>query len=357
MTTKRILSPAKLGAVTVQNRVVMAPMTRRRSLPGNLPGPLAAEYYAQRASAGLVISEAALVCADGASYPGSPGIYDDAQLEAWRAVARAVHDRGAPIFLQLWHAGRVSDPAFLNGALPVAPSAIAIRGDVKVGDHEHAFVAPRALDASELPAFVTLFARAAERARAAGFDGVEVHAAQGYLIDQFLRDGANARADAYGGSVVNRARFLLEVVDAVAATWSADCVGVQLSPTSTLGDMSDSDPAAAFSFVAEELGRRGLAYLAVFEPLAPLAGAPRHSPAMRRAFGGAFIVNGGYDATTAEAALAMGDADLVSFGRPFIANPDLPERIASGAPWSAPDPSTFYGGGAKGYTDYPTWTP
>jgi N-ethylmaleimide reductase len=353
MTTKRLLSPTKVGAVTVRNRVVMAPMTRRRSLPGNVPGPLAAEYYAQRASAGLVISEAALVCADGASYPGSPGIYDDAQLEAWRGVARAVHDRGAPIFLQLWHAGRLSDPAFLNGALPVAPSAIAIRGhvNVKVGDDKHPFVAPRALDASELPGIVSLFARAAERARTAGFDGVEVHAAQGYLIDQFLRDGANARTDAYGGSVANRARLLLEIIDALAATWSADRVGVQLSPTSTLGDMSDSDPAATFGFAAAELGRRGLAYLAVFEPL---AGGPRHSPAMRRAFGGAFIVNGGYDATTAEAALAMGDADLVAFGRPFIANPDLPERIAKGAPWSAPDPSTFYGGGAKGYTDYPT---
>ena len=344
-----LLSPAQVGAVALRNRVVMAPMTRRRSSPGNVPGSLAATYYAQRASAGLLVSEAALVCAEGASYPGSPGIYDDAQLEVWRAIASAVHARGAPMFLQLWHAGRFSDPEFLGGALPVAPSPIAIRGDVKTASGARPFVTPRALEAGELPGIVRLFAEGARRARAAGFDGVEVHAAQGYLIDQFLRDGANRRDDAYGGSVPRRARLLLEVVDAVVAACGADRVGVQLSPASTLGDMSDSDPDETFGFAVDRLSERGLAYLHVFEPL---GSGPRCSPALRRKFRGAFIANGGYAAASAEAAIAGGEADLVSFGRPFIANPDLAERIAEDAPWATPDPSTFYGGDARGYTDY-----
>jgi len=346
-----LLRPARAGVVTLRNRVVMAPMTRRRSGPSNLPGPLAATYYAQRASAGLVISEAALVCAEGASYPGSPGIYDDAQLEAWRPIVSAVHERGAPMFLQLWHAGRFSDPEFLGGAQPVAPSAIAIEGQLKVASGARPFVVPRALDASEISGIVQQFADGARRAIAAGFDGVEVHAAQGYLIDQFLRDGANQRDDAYGGSVEKRARFLLEVVDAVAGACGADRVGVQLSPASTLGGMHDSDPGKTFGYAAAQLGARGLAYLHVFEPHAE---GPRYSPALRGAFHGTFIANGGYDAKSATAAIESGEADLVSFGRPFIANPDLVERISDGSAWAKPDPSTFYGGDARGYTDYPT---
>jgi len=348
-----LLSPSRAGAITLRNRVVMAPMTRRRSGPGNVPGPLAATYYAQRASAGLVIGEAVLVCAEGASYPGSPGIYDEAQVEAWRAITSAVHACGAPMFLQLWHAGRFSDPEFLGGAQPVAPSAIAIEGELRMATGKRPFVVPRALDASEIPGIVQQFADGARRAIAAGFDGVEVHAAQGYLVDQFLRDGANQRDDAWGGSVEKRARFLLEVVDAVAGACGADRVGVQLSPASTLGGMRDSDPEKTFGHAAAQLSSRGLAYLHVFEPHAE---GPRYSPALRRAFRGAFIANGGYDAKSAAAVIEGGEADLVSFGRPYIANPDLVERIAEGAAWAKPDSSTFYGGGEHGYTDYPIWS-
>lgn len=350
MSSRPLLTPLRLGALELANRVVMAPMTRRRAQAGNVPSPLAAEYYAQRASAGLVIGEATLVTPQGASYPGSPGLYDDAQEAAWRAVVDAVHARGGRIFAQLWHAGRFADPDHLGGALPVAPSAVAIRGEVQRPQGKRPFPVPRALALEELPELVSLFVKSAERARRAGFDGVELHAAQGYLLDQFLRDGANRRDDAYGGSVQHRARLLLEVVDAVAAAWSPGRVGVQLSPTSTLGDLSDSDPEATFSHAAQALGARGLAYLNVFEPLGP---APRLSGRLRALFRGPFMVNGGYAPETGDSAIASGDADLVSFGRPFIANPDLVERLARGAPWAAPDPSTFYGGGAPGYTDYP----
>ena len=344
-----LFQPVRVGAVPLANRVVMAPMTRRRADAANVPSPLAAEYYAQRASAGLIVSEASLVTASGASYPGSPGMYDAAQVDAWRAVTGAVHARGGRIFAQLWHAGRFSDPAFLGGALPVAPSAIPIAGEVNAPGGPRPFVTPRALDAEEIARIVEDFAAAAERAREAGFDGVEVHAAQGYLIDQFLRDGSNARTDAYGGSIDDRARFLVEVTSAVIRAWSADRVGVQLSPTSPLGGMRDSDPPATFAHAALTLDALGVAYLNVFEPLGQGA---RVSPLMRAKFRRAFIVNGGYDGRSARAALDAGDADLVSFGRPYIANPDLVERLAEGAPLASPDPATFYGGGARGYTDY-----
>ena len=346
-----LLQPARVGSLDLPNRVVMAPMTRRRAAEGNVPSPLAAEYYGQRASAGLVVGEASLVAADGASYPGSPGIYDDAQAAAWRGVADAVHARGGRMFMQLWHAGRFSDPDFLGGALPVAPSAIAIRGEVRTAAGAKPFVTPRALDIGEIAGIVRAFGDAAARAVAAGFDGVEIHAAQGYLVDQFLRDGANRRTDGYGGSVESRARLLLEIVEAVCARVEPSRVGVQLSPLSTLGDMSDSEPAKTFGHAVSALAPFGLAYLHVFEPL---GAGERLSPALRRAFAGAFIANGGYDAASAAAAVAAGDADLVSFGRAYIATPDLVERLAEGAPFAAPDPSTFYGGGARGYTDYPT---
>ena len=351
-TASPLFDPMRIGALELPNRIVMAPMTRRRSGPGNVPSPLAPTYYSQRASAGLIVSEASLVAADGASYPGSPGIYDEAHVGAWREVTRAVHAAGGRIFLQLWHAGRFSDPEFLGGAIPVAPSAVALRGELRLPGGGRPFTAPRALATEEIPGLVRAFADGARRALAAGFDGVEIHAAQGYLIDQFLRDGTNQRDDAYGGSFERRARFLLEVTDAVSAIVGSSRVGVQLSPTSTLGDMSDSDPTATFGHAAERLGALGLAYLHVFEPLAP---GPRLSPVLRTKFGGAFIANGGYDGTTARAAVANGDADLVSFGRAFIANPDLVSRLASDGPLAAPDPSTFYGGDARGYTDYPTW--
>ncbi len=349
-TSHPLLRPVRLGTLDLPNRVVMAPMTRRRSGPGNVPGPLAATYYAQRASAGLIVSEACLVAASGASYPGSPGLYDEAQVAGWRAVTGAVHAKGGRVFAQLWHAGRFSDPEMLGGALPVAPSAIAIAGDVKAASGPRPFVVPRALEATEIAGLVDAFAAGARRALAAGFDGVEVHAAQGYLIDQFLRDGSNRREDEHGGSVEGRARFLVEVVTAVCAEASAGRVGVQLSPVSTLGGMSDSDPGATFGHAAAALDAFGLAYLHVVEPVGPGA---RISPALRERFHGPLVANGGYDAATGGARIEAGEADLVSFGRPYIANPDLVERIAAGVAFAAPDPSTFYGGGAHGYTDYP----
>jgi N-ethylmaleimide reductase len=326
-------------------------MTRRRADERDCPTPLFAEYYAQRARAGLIIGEATLVSPGARSYPGSPGIYSQAHVDAWRAVVDAVHARGGRMFLQLWHAGRFSDPSFLDEQLPVAPSALAIRGELTVDGRRKAFVVPRALTRAEIPGIVGSFADAANRARGAGFDGVEIHAAQGYLLDQFLRDGTNRRNDEYGGSIAGRARLMLEVVEEVARTIGASLVGVQLSPTSRLGDMSESDPVSTFGYTAERLSAFGLAYLHVFEPL---DGGLRISPVLRAAFRGPMIANGGYDAPMAADVIARGEADLVSFGRPFIANPDLVERFAEQIALAAPDPSTFYGGGTHGYTDYPT---
>ncbi len=349
--TVNLFEPTRVGALELPNRVVMAPMTRRRSGAGNVPSALAATYYAQRATAGLIISEASLVDPGGASYPGSPGIYDAPQVAAWRLVTEAVHRAGGRIVLQLWHAGRFSDPDFLGGARPIAPSPRALRGELRLSGGGRPFVTPRALEAGELPHLVRRFADGARRALDAGFDGVELHAAQGYLIDQFLRDGTNQRDDAYGGSLERRARLLVEVTEAVCAVVGAGRVGVQLSPTSTLGDMSDSNPQATFSHAARALSTLGVAYLHVFEPLAQ---GLRLSPMLRAAFGGTFIANGGYDGASANAALANGEADLVSFGRAFIANPDLVASLAEGAPLAPPDPATFYGGDARGYIDYPT---
>lgn len=350
MTGRPILRPVALGPLRLANRVVMAPMTRRRANADNVPSPLAATYYAQRASAGLIVSEATLVDPGGASYPGSPGIYSADQVVAWREVTAAVHARGGRMFLQLWHAGRVSDSSFLAGATPIAPSAVAIRGTFSTADGPRPFPVPRALGHDEIPGLVAAFGRAARAAMEAGFDGVEIHAAQGYLIDQFLRDGSNLRTDAYGGSVEGRARFLLEVVAAVSGAAGAERVGVQLSPASALNDMADADPPATFRYLAGRLDGLGLAYLHAFEPLAP---GPRLTPVLRAAFSGPLIANGGYDGGAADAAIDSGAADLVSFGRPFIANPDLAERLAENVPLAEPDPKTFYGGGARGYTDYP----
>jgi N-ethylmaleimide reductase len=344
-----------LGPYLLTNRVVMAAMTRRRAGASGVPTPLMATYYAQRASAGLIVTEATYVAPQGGGAVHSPGIHTDEQAAAWRLVTDAVHARGGRIFLQLWHAGRVSHPAFQpDGGPPWAPSAVPLTGEIVTPDGKRPFVTPRALDASAIAATVNQFADAARRARAAAFDGVEIHAAQGYLIDQFLRDGTNRRTDAYGGAPERRTRFLLEVVRAVADAWGPGRVGVQLSPTSPLNDMSDSDPVATFSHAAGELGRVGLAYLHVFEPVDPQA--PRDPPVtalLRARFPGPLIANGSYTRAGAEAAIARGAADLVSFGRPFIANPDLPARFAAGAALAEPDRTTFYGGDARGYTDYP----
>jgi N-ethylmaleimide reductase len=352
-----LLSPYRLGEFALKNRLVMSPMTRSRALEGNVPNPLAATYYAQRAAAGLIITEATQVSPQGVGYIRTPGIHSPEQVAGWRLVTEAVHRTGGRIFAQLWHVGRISHPDFHDGALPVAPSAIAADGEVFTTRGPTKMVTPRALEAHELPGIVAQFQKGAENAKAAGFDGVELHGANGYLLDQFLRDGANRRTDAYGGSIRNRARFPLEVTEAVAAVWGPDRVGYKVSPNSAFNSMSDSDPIATFSYFAAELSRLRLIYLHATEgvagPMAPPAGTVLAAPVLRERFNGALILNGGYDAHSADAAIARGAADLIAFGVPFLANPDLPVRYARQLPLNAPDQATFYAGEAKGYVDYP----
>jgi N-ethylmaleimide reductase len=354
-----LFSPILLGELTLPSRVVMAPMTRNRAGPGNVPGALAVEYYSQRASAGLIVTEATQVSPQGVGYPGTPGIHSDAQVAGWRRVTDAVHQAGGRIFLQLWHVGRISHPSLQpDGALPVAPSALAAAGEVFTATGPQPFVVPRALETAEIPKLVAQFADGARRAQAAGFDGVEFHGANGYLIDQFLRDGTNRRSDRYGGSLENRARFLIEVTEAVAGVWGTERVGVRLSPWGSFNSMSDSDPRATFGYAARALAPFGLAYLHLVEPAGDVpAGATPLAPELKAAFGGPLMLNGGYTRPLAEAALARGEADLVSFGASFLANPDPPLRLARNAPLNAPDPATFYGGDHRGYTDYPALAP
>jgi len=355
-----ILTPVQLGSYTLPNRMVMAPMTRNRAVEGLVPAPIAATYYQQRASAGLIVTEGSQVSAQGVGYPNTPGVHSEAQVEGWRRVTAAVHERGGRIFLQLWHVGRISHPSLQpDGALPVAPSAIAAAGTVRTSSGPQPFLAPRALELAEIPGIVEQFAHGARTALASGFDGVEIHGANGYIVDQFLRDGTNHRTDEYGGSVENRARFLVEVVEAVVGVWGGNRVGVRVSPTGAFNSMSDSDPVATFGHAAQALDRFGLAYLHVVEPVGgPMAtpGAPAVAPAIRQRFHGPLILNGGFDLATADAAIAEGRADLISFGQLFLANPDLPERFAEGAPLNSPDYATFYTGGERGYIDYPVRT-
>ncbi len=352
-----LLTPFELGPLHLPNRVVMAPMTRNRAGPGNVPGALNATYYAQRASAGLIVSEATQVSPQGQGYPGTPGIHSAAQVEGWKLVTEAVHAAGGRIFLQLWHVGRISHPSLQpGGALPVAPSALAPAGEAWTLDGMKPFVTPRALATEEIAGIVADFRRGAQNAREAGFDGVELHGANGYLVDQFLRDGTNRRTDRYGSSAQNRARFLLEVTQAIVGVWGAARVGVRLSPTNPYNDIADSNPAATFAAAVAELDRFGLGYLHVVEPA---AGAPVASGAtpdirfFRKLWRGALIANKGYDRERANAVLRDGAADLVSFATLFLANPDLPERFRRGADFNPPDRKTFYGGAAPGYTDYP----
>jgi N-ethylmaleimide reductase len=346
-----LFSPFSLGGLALRNRLVMAPMTRSRAVDGNVPNPHAAAYYAQRASAGLIVTEATQVSPQGVGYIRTPGIHSAAQVAGWKRVTDAVHHAGGKIFAQLWHVGRVSHPDFHGGALPVAPSAIAAEGEVFTAQGPKRMLAPRALAISELPGIVEQFRAAAENAKKAGFDGVEIHGANGYLLDQFTRDGANKRTDAYGGSVENRARFPLEVADAVIAVWGPARVGYRISPNSAFNSMSDSDPLRTFSYLAEQLGKRGIGYLHVVDPLTD--GDKRLSPTLRKKFDGTYIVNGGFDLASATDAIRRGEADLVAFGVPFLANPDLPERLRRGAPLNKANPETFYAGEEKGYLDYP----
>ncbi len=352
-----LFTPVQVGPYTLPNRIAMAPMTRNRAGEGNVPQPLNVEHYAQRATAGLIITEATQISPQGVGYPATPGIHSAEQIEGWRHVTDAVHARGGRIFLQLWHVGRISHPSLQpGGVLPVAPSAIRPEGQAFTYEGPKDFVTPRALDISEIPGIIEQYRSGARNALAAGFDGVEIHGANGYLLDQFLRDGSNQRTDAYGGPIENRARLILEVTEAVCSVWGAERVGIRLSPLQPFNDMRDSNPEATFSYVVEQLNRFGLGYLHVTElgKEAPGAAGPAFDLLkLRRIWKGVYMTNAGYDLARANAALAAGAADLVAFGVLFLANPDLPLRFARSAPLNTPDPSTFYGGSAAGYTDYP----
>ena len=367
--TELLFRPVRLGRYNLPHRMVMAPLTRSRARqPGNVPSALNACYYAQRASAALIVTEATQVSQQGQGYAWTPGIHSREQIEGWRLVTDAVHKAGGLIFLQLWHVGRISHPSLQpDGMLPVAPSAIKPSGEAFIendnGEGELVpFVTPRALQIEEMPYIVRQYARGSRNALEAGFDGVEVHAANGYLLDQFINSSTNRRTDAYGGPIENRARLLMEVVEAVSDVWGQDRVGVRLSPLGTFNDMGDDDPETTFGHVAEKLNASALAYLHIVNPavaaiekgIEPDPGALRMLELMRERYRGTLIIAGGFDHDTAEGWLQQGKADLIAFGRKFLANPDLPERFRSGASLNADDPSTYYGGGAKGYTDYPT---
>jgi N-ethylmaleimide reductase len=358
MTTTDLFSPIKLGDLTLANRMVMAPLTRNRAaMPGNVPQPMNVTYYAQRASAGLIIAEASQVSPEGIGYPATPGIHSDEQVQGWRLVTDAVHAQGGHIFLQLWYCGRISHPDLLpEHRQPVSASAIRPEGEAVTYEGMKPYVEPRALRTDELPGVVEQYRQAARRAREAGFDGVEIHAANGYLLDQFLRDGSNQRDDEYGGTVENRARLLLEVVAAVLETWPAARVGVRVSPENSFNDMRDADPQTTFNYVAKALSGKGLGYLHVVEGDMITGVRTLDYRQIRDRFDGCYMANNGYDKARAEAALAENAADMVSFGKPFLANPDLVARYRQGAELNTPDPETFYGGNEKGYIDYPTLT-
>ncbi len=345
-----LFDPLKIGDLEIPNRVVMAPLTRNRSSgPGRVPNALMRDYYVQRASAGLILSEATSVAPAGVGYPHTPGVWSEEQVEGWRSVVKGVHAAGGRIFLQLWHVGRISDPSYHDGALPVGPSPIAAKGHVSLLRPQRPYVAPRALKTEEIADVIEAYRRGAENAQAAGFDGVEIHGANGYLLDQFLQDSSNKREDGYGGSIENRARLLLEVTDAVVSVWGAGRVGMHLAPRGDAHDMGDSDLPGTFGYVARELGKRRIAFICARESTK----APRLGPELKAAFGGVYIANEGFDRATGEAVIKSGEADAVAFGKLFIANPDLVRRFSLGAelnPWNA---DTFYSEGPVGYTDYP----
>ncbi|MGY6269266.1 alkene reductase [Achromobacter denitrificans] len=345
----QLFEPLRVGDLTLRNRVIMAPLTRMHADPGRVPNDLMVEYYTQRAGAGLILTEATAVTPQGVGYADTPGLWTPEQVKGWRKITSAVHAAGGTIVAQLWHVGRISDPIFLDGAPPVAPSAIAAEGHVSHVRPLRAYATPRALETAELAGVVEAYRHGAQMAMEAGFDGVEVHAANGYLLDQFLQDSTNRRTDAYGGPVENRARLLLEVVDACVSVWGAGRVGVHLSPRGDIHTMGDSDPAATFGYVARELGKRGIAFLCVREHEA----ADSLGPALKAAFGGVYIGNEGYTRESAEAAIAAGRVDAVAFGVQYIANPDLARRFALKAALNKPNPATFYAPGPGGYTDYP----
>jgi len=356
-TPSKLFEPFKLGPITLPNRLVMAPLTRNRAVEGLVPSPLAVEYYGQRASAGLLITEASQVSQQGQGYQDTPGIYSKEQVAGWRKVTDRVHARGGRIFLQLWHVGRISHISLQpNGGAPVAPSAVRARGKTFVGGTFVDISEPRALELSEIPGIIESFRRGAANALEAGFDGVEIHGANGYLLDQFAKDGANKRTDAYGGSIENRARLMLEVANVVTSEVGAERTGIRIAPVTTSNDISDSNPQPLFDHIVDRLNALNLVYIHVIEGATggPRDIAPFDYGFLRRRFKGAYVANNGYDFELANKALAASEADLIAFGKLFIANPDLVERFKRGAPLNTPDKATFYGGGAKGYTDYPS---
>ncbi|MGY8665003.1 alkene reductase [Bradyrhizobium sp. UFLA05-109] len=353
----KLFEPYKLGPISLANRFVMAPLTRNRAAPGTfVPSPLAADYYGQRASAGLLVTEASQISQQGQGYQDTPGIYSKDQVAGWRKVTDRVHERGGRIFIQLWHVGRISHTALqANGGAPVAPSAIRAKGKTFVNGTFADVSEPRALELAEIPDIIDDFKRATKNALEAGFDGVEIHGANGYLLDQFAKDGANKRTDAYGGSIENRAKLMLEVSKAVAAEAGAERTGIRISPVTPANDITDSNPQALFNHIVDGLNALKLVYLHVVEGATggPRDFAPFDYADLRKRFSGAYIANNGYDFELATKVLDAGAADLIAFGKPFISNPDLVERLKKGAVLNEWDKNTFYGGGAKGYTDYP----
>lgn len=348
--TNQLFTPIKVGDLTLPNRVIMAPLTRSRAIGGGrVPNELMVEYYVQRASAGLILTEATAVTPQGVGYADTPGIWSEEQVAGWKKVTDAVHKAGGLISLQLWHVGRISHPMFLNGDLPVAPSAIKPAGHVSLVRPQVEYPTPRALELDEIPGIVAAYRKGAENAKRAGFDGVEVHGANGYLLDQFLQSSTNQRTDIYGGSIENRARLMLEVVDTCIEVWGAGRVGLHLAPRGDSHDLSDADPAATFGYVATEMGKRGIAFICARESL----GENRLGPQLKQAFGGVYIANEKMSKEIAENVIATGEADAVAFGKLFIANPDLPRRLKDNAPLNPPRPESFYSGNAEGYTDYP----
>jgi N-ethylmaleimide reductase len=357
MTKNTLLSNFSVGDLQLKNRMVMAPMTRNRAGEGNVPTELMAEYYKQRSGAGLIITEASQISPQGMGYPATPGIHAKKQVEGWKKVTKAVHDNEGKIFIQLWHVGRISHSDFHNGNLPVAPSAIKAAGQAFTYQGLKDFETPRALETGEIKSIVDDYKKAAENAKAAGFDGIEIHAANGYLIDQFLTDRTNHRNDEYGGSVENRARFLFEVLDAVCKVWPSGRVGIRLSPSGLFNDMGDSDPKSLFSYVIEKLNSYDLAYLHLIEPLMPIDEHPQLAKDVAAEFGklykGIRMVNGGFTKDSGNKAIERNIAELVSFGVQYLANPDLEKRFELNAELNFPNQDTFYGGNEVGYTDYP----
>lgn len=346
----KLFDPITVGSLELPNRIIMAPLTRARAIGGErVPNALMAQYYVQRASAGLILSEATAVTPQGVGYADTPGIWSEAQVAGWKLVTDAVHQAGGRIFLQLWHVGRISDPEFLDGAAPVGPSALAAKGQVSILRPLRDYPVPRALSLEEIPGVVAAYRKGAENAKLAGFDGVEIHGANGYLLDQFLQDGSNQRTDAYGGSLENRARLMLEVTDACIEVWGAGRVGMHLAPRPDSHGMADSDPKATFGYVARELGKRGIAFICAREGL----GADSIGPYLKQEFGGVYIANEKLTKESADALVESGQADAVAFGKWFISNPDLPRRLKQGALLNEARPELFYHSSAEGYTDYP----